>query len=144
MLIDIRGSLPRTMTLEVLDTIQVILFPRGDAKSQALLESLIASKHGGFDPDVLRSELSTIRDPSEPECLRYEYFGQRLADLREEINHPVVRGMQKWFERKSTPRYVMMATLAGVCFAIALGLLALGLSGFQAWIAWQQWKHPVH
>jgi hypothetical protein len=131
------------MALEVLDTIQTILFPRGEPKSQALLESLTTRKGGQFDPNVLETELSTIRDPNEPDSLSYSYFGQRLADLQAEINDPAARGIEKWFQRKSTPRYVMMATLAGVCFAIVLGLLALGLSGLQAWIAWQQWKHPV-
>lgn len=131
------------MALEILDTLHTILFPRRDPKSQAFLESLTTKKGGQFDPNVLETELSTIRDPSEPNSLSYSYFGQRLADLQAEINEPAAHGFEKWFQRKSTPRYVMMATLAGVCFAIVLGLLALGLSGLQAWIAWQQWKHPV-
>jgi len=37
----------------------------------------------------------------------------------------------------------MMATFAGVLFAIFLGMASLALGGYQAWIAYQQWQHPV-
>jgi hypothetical protein len=38
---------------------------------------------------------------------------------------------------------VMMATVAGVIFAVFLGLLSLGVGGFQAYVAYMAWKHPV-
>lgn len=37
----------------------------------------------------------------------------------------------------------MMATLIGVMIAIVIGFLGLAVATFQAWVAWQQWKHPV-
>jgi len=51
--------------------------------------------------------------------------------------------MEKWFERKSGARYVMMATIAGVFLAIFLGMASLAVGGYQAWIGYQQWQHPV-
>jgi hypothetical protein len=37
----------------------------------------------------------------------------------------------------------MMATVAGVIFAIFLGILSLGLGAFQAYVGYMAWKHPV-
>lgn len=57
--------------------------------------------------------------------------------------NPTPRGCEEWFERKSGPRFVMMATIAGVLFAIFLGLLSLALGGFRAYVGYMAWKHPV-
>jgi len=74
----------------------------------------------------------------------YHYFGSRLAELYDELQNPTPRSwFQTWLERKSGARYVMMATLIGVGIAIVIGLLGLGVATFQAWVAYQQWKHPV-
>jgi hypothetical protein len=45
--------------------------------------------------------------------------------------------VEKWFERKSGARYVMMATLIGALFAVLLGMASLGVSSYQAWIVYQ-------
>lgn len=37
----------------------------------------------------------------------------------------------------------MMATVAGVFMAVVLGVLGLGLQGFQAWVAWKQLQYTV-
>jgi len=66
-----------------------------------------------------------------------------LGDLHHELLNPTPRGFEKWFERKSSARIVMMATISGVIFAILLGVLSLGLGGFQAYIGYMAWKHPV-
>jgi hypothetical protein len=65
-------------------------------------------------------------------------------NLYSEIENPKPRGfLGQCMERKSGARHVMMATLAGVMIAVILGLLGLGVSIFQAWVGYQQWKHPV-
>lgn len=136
-----RGALPRQLALEALDSLQKILFPlAGDEKSTAILSTLISTQ--GFDPDCLRFDSTTIRT-AEEKNIRYHYFGNRLADLYEELQNPTPRGFEKWFERKSGARYVMMATLAGVMFAILLGIVSLAVSSYQAWLGYQQWQHPV-
>ena len=74
----------------------------------------------------------------------YIHFGGRLADLYEEMEHPSPVGpFQKWLERKSGSRYVMLATLIGVIFAVLLGILSLAVSTSQTYITYQAWKHPV-
>ncbi|KAH8800302.1 hypothetical protein F5884DRAFT_686099 [Xylogone sp. PMI_703] len=135
------GALPRGLCLEILDSLQKILFPLSHQPSKKLLTSMVSRM--GLDPDILRFESASIRLPSET-TIEYRYFGARLADLYEEMQNPVPRGgLQKWFERRSGARYVMVATVIGVIIAIVLGATSLAVSSWQAWIAWQAWKHPV-
>jgi hypothetical protein len=111
--------------LETLHTLKYVLFPI-DPESQTILRSLINKKN------------------LDPEPSAYEYWGERLLDLYDELESPTPRGfLEEWMERKSGARYVMMATLAGVLIAILLGILSLAVSIFQAWVSWQQWKHPI-
>jgi hypothetical protein len=37
----------------------------------------------------------------------------------------------------------MFATLIGVVIAILLGMASLALGGYQAWVSYQQWQHPI-
>ena len=132
--------LPRQLCLEAIDSIQKILFPLTDGKSRELLQSLVST--AGFDPDTLRFDSNSIRRPEE-RSIKYCYFGARLLDLHAELQDPRPRGLiEKWLQRRSGARYVMLATLIGVIFAVVLGMFALALSALQAWIAWQQWRHP--
>jgi hypothetical protein len=136
------GALPRQLVLEVLDSIQKILFPLWDPESRALLQSLTSSRNAGFDPDCIRFESAAIRKPEE-KGICYYYFGSRLMELYDEVQNPKPRGrLEKWLQRRSGARYMMMATLIGVIFAIILGLAGLAVSSYQTYIAYQQWKHP--
>lgn len=132
--------MPRQLALEALDSIHKILFPP-DPDSQSLLSSLVL--RSSFDEDCLRFESTAYRADNEKD-INFHYFGSRLAALYDELENPTPRGwLQKWLERKSGARYVMMATLVGVMIAVILGILGLGVASFQAWVAYQQWKHPV-
>ncbi|KAF2474277.1 uncharacterized protein BDR25DRAFT_216032, partial [Lindgomyces ingoldianus] len=134
------GNIPRELALEVLDTIHKVLFPQ-DRSSQALLSSLVS--RGSFDEDFLRYESARYREEDEKES-SYHYFGSQLAGLYDEFQNPTLRGwFQKWLERKSGARYAMMATLIGVGIAFVIGILGLGVATFQAWVAYQQWKHAA-
>ena len=65
-------------------------------------------------------------------------------NLYDEIENPRPRGLiEKWIERRSGARYVMMATLIGVMIAVVMGFLGLVVAIFQAWITYQQWKYPI-
>ncbi|TGO35296.1 hypothetical protein BHYA_0163g00110 [Botrytis hyacinthi] len=136
------GALPRALVIEVLDSIQKVIFDLTDVKSKELLLSLTLTSTCNSDPGILRFESVTIRKPEE-QNIQYYYFGARLADLHQELMNPTPRGFQKWFERKSSPRFVMMATVAGVMFALSLGLSSLALGGFQAYVGYMAWKYPV-
>ncbi|KAF4444772.1 hypothetical protein FACUT_427 [Fusarium acutatum] len=136
-----RGVLPRQLVLEVLDSLQGTLFPLSDPRSKKLLRSLISKC--SFDPDILNFEVSSVRRVGE-ESVPYVYLADRLADLYNELQTPRPRGwLQQSMQRKSGARHVMMATLIGVIFAVLLGIASLAVSSYQAWIAYQAWKHPV-
>lgn len=133
--------MPRELALETLATLKDILFPL-DSDSQALLRTLVSKE--SFDPDCLRIDTRSFRRPDE-KSISYRYWGNRLSDLREDMEAPTPKGfVEKWTERRSGARYVMMATLGGVVFAVILGALSLAVSIFQAWVEYQQWKHPVN
>lgn len=135
------GALPRQLALECLDSVQKILFPLTDRKSKSLLLSL--TSRSSFDPDCLRFDSASIRNKDEKE-IAYHYFGERLMELYDELENPTPRGsVEKWLERRSGARYVMLATLIGVIFAVILGMAGLAVGGYQAWIGYQQWQHPV-
>jgi hypothetical protein len=139
--IHISGALPRQLALEVLDSVQKILFPLSDHKSSALLLSLTSTSF--FDPDSLRFESASIRNNEEKD-IAYLYLGTRLADLYEELKNPKPRGLfEKWLERRSGARYVMLATLVGVVIAILLGVASIAVGAYQAWVGYQAWQHPV-
>jgi hypothetical protein len=83
-----------------------------------------------------------MRNPDED--ISYHYFGARLADLYEELEIPKPRSwVERWLEQKSGARYIMMATVIGVAFAVLLGIASLVVSSYQAWLTYQQWQHPM-
>jgi hypothetical protein len=134
-----QSVLPRTLLLEVLDTLHNVLFP-SDPHSFKLLESLVA-KHG-FDQGLQTNGSTPYRKDGDP-AVKYAYFGHRLAALHQELRTPTPHGwLQRRLQRKNET-YMLMATLIGVCIAVMLGLLGLIVSIFQAWVSYQQWKHPV-
>jgi hypothetical protein len=137
------GVLPRQLALEILDSIQDLLFPLTDPKSRKMLQSLTSARDGSFDPDCLRFDSSLIRRADE-KFVPYYYLGERLMELHAEGEDPRPRGkIWRWLERRSRPRFVMLATLAGVIIAILLGLFGLAVQIYQTWITYQAWKHPV-
>jgi hypothetical protein len=128
------------LALETLVTLKEILFPL-NPESQSLLRTLVLKK--SFDPDCLRVDSRSYRRTDES-SVQFRYWGGRLDDLYEQMEHPTPRGiLERWMERRSGARYVMMATLGGVVIAVILGALSLAVGIFQAWVAYQQWKHPV-
>ncbi|KAJ5885186.1 hypothetical protein N7495_009696 [Penicillium taxi] len=131
-----RPNLPFQVALEALHSLQMVLFPLG-TDSELILRRLVA-KHS-LDPDCVNYDFAAYEDD-----FTYRHFGSRLRELYDEVENPSPRGfMEKWFERKSGARYVMMATFIGVIIAVILGILSLIVGIFQAWVAYEAWKNPV-
>ncbi|KAL6694079.1 hypothetical protein J3F84DRAFT_378519 [Trichoderma pleuroticola] len=139
-LLNLGGNIPRQIALEALDSMQKILFPF-DSDSEQILCDLVSKE--SFDPDCLRYDSAVYRREGEG-AASYNYFGGRLVDLFKELEDPSPRGiLEKWLQRKSGARYMMMATLVGVIIAIILGILGLAVAVFQAWVSYEAWKHPT-
>lgn len=113
-----------------------MLFPLRNRESTKLLKFLTQKKN--FDTDILVYAFRTLCNDNERKA-EYGYFASELGDLYNEQLEPTLRGAQKWWEKKSGARYVMMVTIAGFVFIF----LALALAAFQTWISWQQWQHPI-
>lgn len=65
-------------------------------------------------------------------------------DLFDEIENPKPQSLlEVWMDKRSKARHVMMATLVGVIIAVSLGIFGLAVGIFQAWVAYEAWKHPV-
>ncbi|KAF2854455.1 hypothetical protein T440DRAFT_552295 [Plenodomus tracheiphilus IPT5] len=132
--------LPRALALEALYTLYHVLFPP-DADSQTLLSTLIRKYR--FDDDLRQYEQSRYKRDDDPD-VDYSYYGVQMADVYDELREPRPRpGWESWFQKYSAQRYMLMATMIGVFIAVLLGILGLGVSAFQAWVSYQQWKHPV-
>ncbi|KAF1933418.1 uncharacterized protein M421DRAFT_51862 [Didymella exigua CBS 183.55] len=136
------STLPRALVLEVLYTIYKVLFPPG--RESEVFASYLTNKRG-FEKNFLRYKMRSFGRYDDPE-IDYSYFGERLRELQNELKDPSPRN---WFERlfeggtKSAERNMLMATTIGVFIAVTIGLFGLVLAGFQAWVGYQQWKHPV-
>lgn len=132
--------IPRSIILEVLDTIHCVLFP-SDLGSQEMLAYLVMKED--WDEGLLSDISTPYRRDSDAE-MSYAYFGDRLEELYKELMHPTPHGwLQRRLQRKNET-YMLMATMYGVIIAVMLGFLSLIAAIFQSWVAWQQWKHPVH
>lgn len=128
--------------IEILDSTQRLLFPRADEKSYGLLEQLVVSSR--FDQELLRGLDFRQTRRRDEENTRYVFLADRLAALHREFLAPQPRRwLDRQIHRRSGNRYMMTATLAGVGIAIFLGLASLAVSSYQAWLAYQAWKHPV-
>lgn len=101
-------------------------------------------RNQSYNPNGLRIDSRQYRR-AEEKTVQLRYWGARLDDLFEHMQNPTPKSyVEKWIERRSGARYVMMATLGGVVFAVILGMLGLAVSIFQAWVGYQQWQHPVN
>ncbi|KAH8733693.1 hypothetical protein BGZ61DRAFT_384043 [Ilyonectria robusta] len=135
------GAMPRQYVLEVLYSTQKIVFPLWDSDSVGLLQSLVVN--AGFDKSILDGQdHGFIRD--DEERIDFQYLSLRLYDIFQEIQNPRPRGrLAKWLDRRSGARYVILATIAGLLFAVFLGIASLTVSSYQTYLAYQAWRHPA-
>ncbi|KAF2031408.1 hypothetical protein EK21DRAFT_34132, partial [Setomelanomma holmii] len=85
--------IPRTLRLEILDTIHKVVFPI-DPKSQALLVSFVLKD--GWDKRLLSDMSIPYHKDTDGEAT-YAYFGSRLRELHKELQSPTPHG---WLERR--------------------------------------------
>lgn len=132
--------LPRRLMLEILDTIYNVLFP-SDLESQLLLAHLVAKY--GWDQGLSSDVSIRYRKDNDP-GVSYAYYGERLEELHRELLAPTPHGRLERRLRRRSEKYMLTATMYGVIIAVTLGIFSLAAAIFQSWVAWQQWKHPIH
>jgi hypothetical protein len=115
-----RGTLPPQLLLEVLDSIQYLLFPN-DGRSFKSLEKF-TDKYG-FDPKATYFERHIRTLPDEFE---YKYLGERLATLLRIVDHPPpANSIVAWFERHTSERNALTVAILGLFLTALLGFLSM-------------------
>ena len=117
-----RGTLPPQLLLEVLDSIQYLLFPN-DPRSYKSLQKF-TSKHD-FDPQAgyYQDHIRTL-----PEDFQYEYLGNRLATLLRLVDKPLAaNGIIAWFERHASERNALVLAIMGLFLTALFGFLSMYL-----------------
>ena len=104
-----------------------------------LLQSLVDG--AGFDSEILNGNDNDFIGDDE-EKIDFEYLWPRLSEIYQEIQNPRPRGwLENWLERRSGARYVMLATVAGVAFAVLLGMASLAVSSYQSYLAYEDFHN---
>lgn len=136
----VSGCLPPRLLAETLHSIQTILFHFDDHRSSHILERLITKD--GFDEHCSQADGYKILDDADR--LEYKYWGERLAALyRFTHDHPPRNKLERWMKWQSAESNAFVIAVAALVISILVGLLGLGLSSFQTWIAWKAWREPV-
>ncbi len=134
------GCLPPRLLAETLHSLQSILFHFDDHRSSRILERLISK--GEFDEDCAQPEGYKMFD--ETDEFDYLYWGERLATLQEYMQRrPARNNFERWMKWQTSESNAFAIALAALIISIVVGVLSLGLAGFQTWIAWKAWKEPV-
>ncbi|KAK1850818.1 uncharacterized protein CCHR01_06565 [Colletotrichum chrysophilum] len=136
------GTLPPQLLVETLYSIQEVLFAAHDIKSGRILKKLISPRHGKFDPECYQYDALDL-DVQPPEGFSYIYWGKRLTALRELFDKKPPRNrLEKWLQRQLSERNAFLVALVALLISIVVGIISIGLSAVQVWIAWMAWKHP--
>ncbi len=140
------GCLPPDLLSETLGTYE-LLFPAVDGSSQAILREAAKqdpSFDGGFSVFSQRHEVP--RDARNPETMgdlyrKFPRWGERLDVLWKEVENPTaVTRIERWSERRKSPRWNTWWVVLGLVFAGLFGLLASILGALQVWISYCSWR----
>ncbi|KAG4273760.1 hypothetical protein FPRO04_01401 [Fusarium proliferatum] len=133
-----RGTLPPQLLFETLHSLQDILFPLTDHRSEKILRNLIS--RNGFDPECCEYDGYNVFHKG----VRYMYWGERIARLYELAKRrPPKNKLERWFDRRSTDGNAFSIALLAVGISILVEIVTILMSGFQSWIAWMAWKYPA-
>jgi len=114
--------LPPQLLLEVLDSIQYLLFPN-DKRSIQSLDNFI-DKYD-FDP---QAKLHEGRVRQLPEEFEYKYLGDRLVTLLNIVkNPPAANRIVAWFDRHARDRNTLAIAALGLFLTALFGFLSMHL-----------------
>ncbi|KAI4625217.1 uncharacterized protein J4E87_005063 [Alternaria ethzedia] len=134
-----KGTLPPQLLLEVLDSIQYLLFPN-DPRSYKSLEKFI-SKYD-FDP---QAEYFQRHIRELPEDFGYKYLGDRLATLLKVVdNPPAANGIVAWVERHTSERSALTVAIVGLFLTALIGFLSLIVAAIALFYSIKQYDVAAH
>lgn len=123
--IDGSGTLPPQLLFETLHSLQDILFPLTDHRSEKILRNLIS--RNGFDPECCEYDGYNVFHKG----VRYMYWGERIARLYELAKRrPPRNKLERWFDRRSTDGNAFSIALLAVGISILVGIVTIFMSGF--------------
>lgn len=131
--------------IETLTTYNLI-FSGADGESQARRDEATKLDPAFSEPfsDFLIQH-ETPRDARHPENLgelyeRFPHWGERLEVLFKEIENPTpMTRIEKWSEKRKSPRWTTWWVALGLFVAILFGVAATTLAALQVWISWCSW-----
>jgi hypothetical protein len=139
-------NLPRQLSMEVLVTTSMILFPVGDAKSYDILEKL-AENTPRVDVQCLTGS-KTMYEIDRAGDFEYHYFANRICDLHQLVLHPPpANALMAWVQNHTSERNVLWIAILGLFISAFFGLLGFitGVIGCVfAWKQLQQGANPGH
>jgi len=113
-----RGMLPPQLLLEVLDSIQYLLFPNDKNSAKSLARFI--SKHG-FDPKAQYYEghIRTL-----PHDFEYKYLSDRSAKLLDIVDNPPLGNVVRYLEKHTSPRHSLTIAVLGLFLTVLVGFLS--------------------
>jgi len=130
-------NLPRQLSLEVLVTTSMILFPVGDEKSYDILEKL-AEDSPRVDIQCLNGS-KTMYEVDRAGDFEYHYFANRICDLHQLILHPPpANALMAWVQNHTSERNVLWIAILGLFISAFFGLLGFITGVIGCVLAWKQ------
>ena len=132
--------MPPQLVAETLMTLQHILFPMSDEKSDSMLVEMANKYADIFDGDCLnRDEYTRIAATVKP-----LYWSERLARLQEAAQQPQPRSrLMVWIDEHTSERNALYVAILGLFLSVLFGLLGVIIGIVQTVISYRAWKQPM-
>jgi hypothetical protein len=131
------------LLFETIHSLQSILFPSADVKAHKMMERLVRKQN--LDPECNHYAGYKRQDVSfGVDGAQYKYWGERLQILQDLLRErPPTTKWEKWLQWQSSDTNAFAIAILALLISILVGIISIGLSAVQVWIAWMAWKHPV-
>ncbi|KAK0749081.1 hypothetical protein B0T18DRAFT_388743 [Schizothecium vesticola] len=116
-----RGAVPRRLAIEVLLSLQVVLFPLDEDKSMNLLNQIMAESNGKFDPETKTYDFVSLVEEDEMK-IGFHYLLNRLAYLHDRAAEAPPTSRIGHYLHPWTHRHMVMLTAVGILAAFVGGV----------------------
>ncbi|KAJ4396544.1 hypothetical protein N0V93_000764 [Gnomoniopsis smithogilvyi] len=135
-----KGTLNPRLCAETLFSLQSIFFCYNDDDSMNILYDVI--RKSGLDSTCCIHDGYHLFDNSDDD-FTYVYWGERLLELHSFLKNPPPRSrFERWIRWQTSDSNSFLVAISALIITIFVSVLTLGLTGFQAWVSWEAWKHP--